>query len=508
MTRLARISGVPGFLGDRMNPIVVREARQAVRSKAVFAALWLLLIALVGVTGTFALLSDATASASEARGDDLFAQVNGVVMVLCVVFVPIYTAWRFAGEHTGARADLLHTTTVKPSSIVWGKLVVALMVALLMFSAAAPFLTLTYLFRGIDLATILFVVCIDLVGLLVAAQAGVFIAAMRISAGLRIIIGILALPAALWIIATGTTLILMEWISVVNFDADDWIMVGSVVAAVLAIGGLMFCMSVAITAPATTNRARLPRIYLTVMWAASLGVAVFAVNRADRFDSVSSWCLMWSVVNSLSMLFAGSERRQLGPRLLRSIPRFRPLRVIAFLYTSGAAGGLLWAVCLQCLSGIALVVVWSLQVPRPTMYGADTIYSLVLHYSSIPCFTLAYILGAAALRDSLARRLSPGTTAPMAMFAAAMFSIVPLVTASLINPRGWDRDTWYYFANPLGAMFARDYLHDSQRIALFGLIAAVLVSLSMFGWFRHQIRAFRPAGAEADAALTPESHGR
>jgi hypothetical protein len=506
----AAITPVRSFLADRINPIVVREARQAVRSKAVFAALWLLLIALVVVTGTFALFSDLTDSASEARGDELFLRMNAVVMVLCVVFVPIYTAWRFAGEHTGAAADLLHTTTVRPSSIVWGKLLVAMMVALLMFSAAAPFLTLTYLFRGIDLLTIAFIVGLDLVVLLVAAQTGVFIAALRISVGLRVIIGLLILPLALWMMASGTLLFGFGYFSVTGMGVDDWIALGMGIGTFLAIGGLMFCLSVAVTAPPTTNRARLPRTYLTILWALSLGLVGVAVDSASRAEAFEVWYVCWCILFACAVLLAGSERRELGPRLLRTVPVSLPRRLFAFLFTSGAAGGLAWAMLMAAGTALAYAAFIAASHSTPaTMYTtAPELWRMLAAWAVVPCFALTYTLLAVWVRDSFGRRLSPGTTAPLAMFGAAVCSIVPIVVASTIDPRGWDREYWYYLANPLGAAFSLGDGRQTLLIAGFGIIAALLIALVQMPWFLRQFRAFRHLDTVSDAAAAPQPHGQ
>ena len=84
----------------------------------------------------------------------------------CLGFVPLYAGVRLSLERNDANIDLLFVTTITPGAIIRGKYLTAMALTLLIFSACMPFITFTYLLRGIDLPTIFY--CLA-VGFLVCA---------------------------------------------------------------------------------------------------------------------------------------------------------------------------------------------------------------------------------------------------------------------------------------------------------------------------------------------------
>jgi ABC-type transport system involved in multi-copper enzyme maturation permease subunit len=134
-------------MDDRMNPIAVKEFRQAVQSRGVIVILMLFLLVNLAVIGGYVMTStDASARLDAGRG--IFMGLLGILMFTCVVFVPLYAGGRMSGERNNSDIDLLYITTLSPGAIVRGKYLTATALTLLIFSASMPFMILTYLLRG------------------------------------------------------------------------------------------------------------------------------------------------------------------------------------------------------------------------------------------------------------------------------------------------------------------------------------------------------------------------
>src|SRR5262249_24721096 len=145
-------------LDDSLNPIVVKELRQAVQSRFVVVALLLFLSLQLLILGLYLVFGYGARSAdmeSVNAGREGFLVLQGVLLGTCLLFIPLYAGVRLAAERSDTNVDLLFVTALKPRAIVRGKLFSAVVLVLLIFSACAPFMTFTYLLRGIDMPTIL-----------------------------------------------------------------------------------------------------------------------------------------------------------------------------------------------------------------------------------------------------------------------------------------------------------------------------------------------------------------
>ena len=139
--------------GERLNPILVKEARQAMKSRLFSITFGLVLLA-GWVWSIWGIAKFGPGAAFQAAGPQLFFGYYLILAAACIVVVP-YGAFRsLASECEDRTFELLSITTLGPRQIVAGKLGSAVLQLLIMFSALAPCLTFTYLLRGIDIVTI------------------------------------------------------------------------------------------------------------------------------------------------------------------------------------------------------------------------------------------------------------------------------------------------------------------------------------------------------------------
>jgi hypothetical protein len=142
---------------DRINPIVVKEIRQGLRTKV----FWIFFTVMLCTCFLIALTAWATDGNDEGDGYFLafFIALGGV----CFFVIP-YNAFRsLARERDDESWVLLTLTGLGPRRILRGKLGSSLIQATLYASAATPFLLFSYFLNGIDLPTILVVVALGTV---------------------------------------------------------------------------------------------------------------------------------------------------------------------------------------------------------------------------------------------------------------------------------------------------------------------------------------------------------
>ena len=103
-------------LQDLFNPIVVKEMKQAVQGKFVSSLLLLLLAVQLLVVGTWVLMTPDVARRFD-TGAGMFMTLEGLLLGICILFIPSYTGIRLISERSPADMDLLFITTISPRAI-------------------------------------------------------------------------------------------------------------------------------------------------------------------------------------------------------------------------------------------------------------------------------------------------------------------------------------------------------------------------------------------------------
>src|SRR5436853_1378026 len=149
-TRWATIEALLDRIGDRLNPILVKEARQAMKSRQFVVTFTLLLIGGWAWTVLF-IAAGIPAIYYSPVGPALLRGYFLVLSVPLLIVVP-YAAFRsLAGEWEDGTFELLSITALSARQIVTGKLASAVLQMMVYYSALAPCIAFTYLLRGIDI---------------------------------------------------------------------------------------------------------------------------------------------------------------------------------------------------------------------------------------------------------------------------------------------------------------------------------------------------------------------
>jgi hypothetical protein len=145
-------------LGDRINPLVVKEVRQGLRTRVFWVCFGLMLLACLLLS--LMAYADVRDGGYSPRGQTYFFTYF-VCLGLVHFFVIPYSAYRsLAREREDETWVLLALTGMGPRRILRGKVTSFLAQAALYASAVGPFLLFSYYLNGIDLPTILVVLAL------------------------------------------------------------------------------------------------------------------------------------------------------------------------------------------------------------------------------------------------------------------------------------------------------------------------------------------------------------
>ncbi len=350
-------------IDDRINPIVVRELRQAVQSRLLagmlmlFLGLMLMVMAFV-TTGSHKI--GINLDRAESLGRDAFEVLFGVLVFSVILFVPVYTGARMSLERSAENMDLLFATAIRPGTVIRGKLWAGMILTLLFFSASLPFMTLTWFLRGVDLPSVFVILCMAFLGISAAIQFALCMGCSSCNRFFRMLLGIITLGL---LIAGGSAIValardmLRSGVGSRIAAPDFWHTALPVVLLTGLAAGLFYSIAVAEISPPSSNRALGIRIYICCAWLLTGGTAFFYALHFHKNDGVEVWFYVFILLFTFGFLHAVSEKDGYSPRVAARIPRSRILRIPVFFFYSGAANGIAW---ILLMSGLTFVTVLSM----------------------------------------------------------------------------------------------------------------------------------------------------
>src|SRR5271170_5876980 len=123
-----------------LNPIVIKELRQAVRSWAITGMLLLFLTVLFITSLVMLVTQSFEMNANMGLGGSMFSAFTVILAATSIFFIPLYVGLRVAAERQENNPDLLYVSTLSPTRIIRGKFLCGVYVVVLFFSACMPFM--------------------------------------------------------------------------------------------------------------------------------------------------------------------------------------------------------------------------------------------------------------------------------------------------------------------------------------------------------------------------------
>jgi hypothetical protein len=338
-----------------LNPILVKEARQALKSRQFMVTFGLLLLfgwawSLLGV----ALLSPGVYFAPGGR-----TMLTGYIFILLVpmlVVVPFSAFRSLAAEREDGTFELLSVTTLSARQIVTGKLGSAMLQMVVYYSALAPCIAFTYLLRGIDILTIsLLLYYAFLISTLLSAL-GLLVATISKTRHWQVLLSVslvIALVAADIIASWFGAMVIWATGSAEYDNLYFWIVQLAVVMFCLSYLVLFVLGAAAQISFASDNRSTKLRVVLLgqqLLWVFWM-VYLWLETREEEvlFVIMPFAAIHWYAAGALM----SGESAKLSPRVRRSLPHSFLGRMFGTWFNPGAGTG--YVFCVVNLWSLALL---------------------------------------------------------------------------------------------------------------------------------------------------------
>ena len=418
---LPRVESLLDRLGDFLNPILVKEARQAMKSRQFSVTFALLLIlGWIWTVGFIAYWN--VALYYQSYGVWAISAYYLVLTVPMLIVIPFATFRSLASETEDGTFELMSITTLTARQIVLGKLASAVLQMLVYYSALAPCIAFTYLLRGIDIVTIGLLLFHTFLASMLLSVVGLVAATLSRSRMWQVLVSVVLIMGLLfftWVWDLGSMQILFEGSGTLPYDEPEfWLVNGAAVSFVLAFSVLFLFVAAAQITFASENRSTPIRWVLLAIHLLLVGWMV-ALWRSAEFDQTAVFLVVMEVLGGIYWMFVGAvltgETAELSPRAKRRLPQSLLGRSLLTWFNPGSGSGYTFVV----LNMAGLVLIHAVLVFFALAMG-DGSAPQDGDWFFIAITILGYIagyLGVVRLCVSLARR----------------FTAVPMITVFLMH---------------------------------------------------------------------------
>lgn len=488
-----------------LNPILVKEARQALKSRQFAITFALLLIcgwgwSIVGVAMA------GPAAGYTSTGPGMFVGYYMILAFPLLVIVPFGAFRSLASEQEDRTYELLCITALRPRQIISGKLGSALLQMLVYLSAISPCLAFTYLLRGISLPTILVVIFWTSLVSLGLSVIGLLLATMstqrhwQVVASVAMIAGLMIL---FWIAA-------MIIVNMVVFDSDfpvndpEFLVAnGMLLTAYVTYFVLVFLAAAARITFASDNRSTKLRVVIAVQF---MCLAAWSAGIIAYWKSFDWEVLLIGISFMLLHLFVTGalmtgESPELSLRVRRSLPRSFLGRVFLTWFNPGPGTGYLFTVSFAlagvCAAALGLLAAGVALVN--TGRGPSREENVLAFAALGACYLIVY-LGLGLLLVRALRRwitIKPEIAAMVNVILVVLGCVVPMVIQA--SSPAWYGSSYslLHITNPFwSTMHVSDGpglpFETAPLLTLLGLAAAVVFVANLPTIVR-EVRAIRIA---------------
>jgi hypothetical protein len=338
---------------DWLNAILVKETRQALKSRQ-FVVTFMLLLIVSWLIAVFGMLVGGDAVEFGSTGGVFFAFYLAVLSTAIFVIVPFGAFRSLLNERDQFTFDMLSITTLSPRQIVIGKLLSAFVQLLIYYSAVAPFIAFASLLPGFDLPSAAFLL---VSAMTVSFSYSMFMLMLSTFAKQRhwqTLLTVMVLLALVWQQFFWYAMTFSAGLasSMIPFDEPGfwW----AVACYVLGVGSYLVLFLQITTAQLTfesDNRSSGIRLTAAaqfwLFWIVSVSlVAYFARTSGMPFpeEMIPACGIIAAIHWSVFGLFAATEPDYLSRRVRRRLPKNSLLKVLYTPFLPGGGRGFLYLV--------------------------------------------------------------------------------------------------------------------------------------------------------------------
>ena len=436
---LARDLDEPGFWGwidrngaklaDWLNPILIKEARQSLKSRQFLITFFLLLAASCfwTVLGVFTNAPDVYFVPS---GEYLMSGYYLVLAIPLIGMVPLAAHRSLAAEMDDDTFEMLVITKLSSMRIVMGKLNSAMLQMLVYFAAIVPCIAFSYLLRGVNLPTIAIVIGIVFFTALIVTAFALLLATLAPNrAGQTFaLLGVLATIFFAEMTCYGFCVQGILYGYAGSDDGETLIFTGMFMLIGASCIVMFIKAAAARIAPVTENRStglRWCMFAQQLLWIASM--AFLAIGYDD--GEVLNFGMMivggyWLAMGTLML----SESPELSPRVQRDLPSTFAGRALLTWFNPGPATGYVFAIATGSV-GIASMALFGLLGNAGSRTDPFTFAAIMIGY------LMAYLGVTRLIVMPLLHRFGPSLVTPITAMLILMIlaGFTPLVLTVVIT---------------------------------------------------------------------------
>jgi len=413
LTRWDRVDELLGRLSEWLNPILVKETRQALKSRQ-FAVTFTLVLLCAWIWSWFGMaIMIGPGVRYAAEGMTMFNGYYVILSFAVLVIVPFGAFRSLASEREDGTYELLSVTTLQPRQIVSGKLGSAVLQMLVYFSAIAPCLGFTYMLRGIAFPLILYVMADLFLVSLGLSMVGMLVATATQEKHWQIVLSVVLIFGLGYVFLMGCVIVIGSLgfgEAIPMDDPDFWIANLGMLTGYLGYFALFYFATAAQLNFASNNRSTLLRVVMLVQQATLVGWMGWGYFQQGDLPYLMILLTVSGIHWYVMGAFLSGETGELSRRVKRQLPQSFLGRAFLTWFNPGPATGYLFAVVnFLTIYGISLAALFvgELVFPNRTSWGFGTNYNqTVVAYGLLSVSYMVAYLGIGRLLIGLLRKVT------------------------------------------------------------------------------------------------------
>ena len=467
---------------DWINPILVKETRQALKSRQ-FSWTLMLLTIVVLAWSILAIVGMIPSIYYNSNGAGMLIGYVIILIVPALIVIPQSTFRSMSSELEDGTFETLSLSTLSPRHILVGKLSVAALQLVVYLSVIAPCIALTYLLRGVTLEVIAMTILVITSCSLALSVIAISVAAFSRTRMQQVFFSIVLLAGQVFC-AFWTGGVLIAVVSSGVYGLEGWIAFGVFLLAIVLYGWLLLRCGACAIGFSSDNRStpiRIPLLAIGLVMSTMSGFMIASYVTANQMQQTIAIAVIflfvhWGIAGSIMM----GERGTIPARARRSLPSSLLGRVFLTWLNPGAGPGYLFILLSFVGSAFTLAIApWILLQPNQL----NIQFSLLIYVVAMTCY-LALYLGLVRLACLVfLRRVLVGRLVTAIAMTLVMIILSVVVTCS-VNLAANDYQVlsfdWYCFPNlfwTLSKLFPDSGSSWGTPEEMFAVVGLVLTTL-------------------------------
>lgn len=380
-------------IGEYLNPILVKETRQALKSRQ-FAVTFALVLLTSWIWSLLAIYFRYPGILYSPDGPFLMVGYLYILLFPLVVIIPFSAFRSLASEREDGTFELLSISTLSPRQIIIGKLVSSVVQMLVYLSALAPCLAFTYLLRGIDIVTIAYVLFCAFLASVLLSGVGLVLACITRQRHWQSALSVIVILLFIFLFVVGLVIgyaSVYEDASWREYDNPDfW---GTTAAFFSVYASYLYLIIEVASAQITfesenrsagIRRGLLLQHFLAIGWFGYLAIR-FPREEELLMTLITILCLHWFIMGS----FINGESPVLSPRVKRTIPNLLADRIWKNWLLPGPDRGYFF-VMTSLFSGIVIVAGLAWGNTLDSLSPSDAQHALLFSVGLVG-YTICYL---------------------------------------------------------------------------------------------------------------------